>query len=236
MSFRLNPAVSENEKAVQSSMSANESKSLRKSDFYRFGNRIFSDINEERFKVLYSSNKASRPNTPVNEIIAALILKEMKHRNDEDVCQAICMDPGWRYALHLLPGQAGSKRKSCQKGISIRTLRRFRAKCIQYQAATGKDLIREEFKELAQKACQKLHINQKTLLMDSFMCNSNIKDMMRLEIVYTVVSNMVRELNRSDHVSILDGCANLQRYLKKGNHNRVLYRSVERSMQGFSVQ
>jgi len=41
-----------------------------------FQQLIFPAINEDRFEVLYS-DKPSRPNSPVNVIIGALILKEI---------------------------------------------------------------------------------------------------------------------------------------------------------------
>lgn len=41
-----------------------------------FADIVFPSINEERFSVLYSSNKCSRPNTPVNFIVGALILRK----------------------------------------------------------------------------------------------------------------------------------------------------------------
>lgn len=50
-----------------------------------FAEIIFPAIQEERFAVLYSSNIASRPNTPVNVIIVAMILKEMLGLTDNDV-------------------------------------------------------------------------------------------------------------------------------------------------------
>ena len=52
-----------------------ERKFLEKSWAKTFSDRIFPAINEDIFSVLYSS-KASRPNTPVNVIVGALILKE----------------------------------------------------------------------------------------------------------------------------------------------------------------
>lgn len=42
-----------------------------------FHNLILSNINEMDFKELYST-KASRPNVPVNILVSALILKELK--------------------------------------------------------------------------------------------------------------------------------------------------------------
>lgn len=42
-------------------------------------------INEERFAILYSDCKASRPNTPVNAVIGSLILKEMFTLTDDEL-------------------------------------------------------------------------------------------------------------------------------------------------------
>ena len=52
-----------------------ERKALEKSWAKIFADEIFPAIDEERFSVLYS-DKASRPNAPVNVIIGALIIKE----------------------------------------------------------------------------------------------------------------------------------------------------------------
>ena len=53
-----------------------ERKALEKSWAKIFADEIFPAIDEERFSVLYS-DKASRPNAPVNVIIGALIIKEL---------------------------------------------------------------------------------------------------------------------------------------------------------------
>ncbi|MBU8601241.1 hypothetical protein KM917_14050 [Virgibacillus pantothenticus] len=50
-------------------------------DFYRL---IFSQINEERFSVLYS-DKISRPNKPVNLLVSLLILKLEHSLSDEEL-------------------------------------------------------------------------------------------------------------------------------------------------------
>ena len=61
-----------------------EKRMLDKSWATQFADKIFPLINEERFSVLYS-DKASRPNTPVNVIIGALILKELRNQTDDEV-------------------------------------------------------------------------------------------------------------------------------------------------------
>ena len=53
-----------------------ERKALENSWAKIFADEIFPAIDEERFSVLYS-DKASRPNAPVNVIIGALIIKEL---------------------------------------------------------------------------------------------------------------------------------------------------------------
>ena len=52
-----------------------EKRVLEKSWAKTFAEKVFPAIDESIFSVLYS-DKASRPNTPVNVIVGALILKE----------------------------------------------------------------------------------------------------------------------------------------------------------------
>lgn len=49
-----------------------------------FADEIFPAIDEKRFSVLYS-DKASRPNTPVNVIVSALIIKELFDYSDDEM-------------------------------------------------------------------------------------------------------------------------------------------------------
>jgi len=65
-----------------------------------FSEIIFHAINEERFAVLYSDYKASRPNTPVNAIIGSLILKELFSLTDDELLASILCDVRFQYALH----------------------------------------------------------------------------------------------------------------------------------------
>ena len=67
---------------------------------FPFQEHIFPAINEDRFSVLYS-DKGSRPNTPVNVIIGALILKELLNKTDEELYKAIHLDLRFEFALRL---------------------------------------------------------------------------------------------------------------------------------------
>ena len=58
-----------------------EKRMLEKSWAKTFADKVFPAIDENIFSVLYSK-KASRPNTPVNVIVGALILKEALNVTD----------------------------------------------------------------------------------------------------------------------------------------------------------
>nr|WP_297873568.1 transposase [uncultured Blautia sp.] len=79
MSFRTNDCqqISLNDKLMN--LTEREKKALNKSWAKVFADEIFPAIDEERFSVLYS-DKASRPDTPVNVIIGALIIKELSDK------------------------------------------------------------------------------------------------------------------------------------------------------------
>ena len=75
-----------------STLSERDMRFLKQSPMFKFGEVVFPKINEERFAVLYSDHKFSRPNTPVNVIIGALIIKEMLGLTDEELFESILFD------------------------------------------------------------------------------------------------------------------------------------------------
>lgn len=66
MSFHLNNAQQMAIHDSLLSLTERERKYLNNSWAETFSKKIFPFIKEDRFKVLYSDNKASRPNNPVN--------------------------------------------------------------------------------------------------------------------------------------------------------------------------
>ena len=48
----------------------------------------------------YTVYKASRPNTPVNVIVGALIIKELFDYSDDEMLKILCWISGLQYALH----------------------------------------------------------------------------------------------------------------------------------------
>ncbi|MCI6301899.1 MAG: hypothetical protein MR652_01760 [Blautia sp.] len=72
------------------SLTEREKKTLKKSWAKVFADEIFPAIDEERFSVLYS-DKASRPNTPVNVIVGALIIKELFDYSDDEIVENLML-------------------------------------------------------------------------------------------------------------------------------------------------
>ena len=81
-------------------LSDREKRFLKNSWAKDFAENIFPAINEERFAVLYSSNGFSCPNTQVNVVISALLMKEMCALTDGELLSSILFDTRFQYALH----------------------------------------------------------------------------------------------------------------------------------------
>ena len=80
------------------SLTARERRMLEKSWAKPFAEKIFPLINEENFSVLYS-DKASRPNTPVNVIVGGMVLEELMGLTDEEFMDSLLFDSRFQYAL-----------------------------------------------------------------------------------------------------------------------------------------
>jgi len=187
---------------------------MEKSWAESFSRHVFEQINEERFSVIYSDNPASRPNTPVNVIVGLLILKEKMGFTDEECVEYLMFNVQAQYALRTTSFD--------EQPISDRTLSRFRERCERYFYETGIDLIKEEMKSLAAYQASILGVTSRLMRMDSLMVDSSCKKMSRLELLYTVVRNLVLAVVKAGYDSLLD--ERLVEYTKEGDKNNVCYR------------
>ena len=211
MSFKTNSAQQISLHDITNTLTTREKKMLDKSWAKDFAERIFPIIDENRYNVLYS-DKTSRPNTPVNIIIGALILKEIFDLTDDEIIETLMFDIRYRYALHTTSWD--------EQPLSDKTLSRFRIRCYTYETSTGIDLIHETITELSGEMAAIMKINRKLKRMDSFMVASNIKKLSRLELLYTCISNLVTRLHKQGRDDLLDG---LERYYDPDDYNRVVY-------------
>lgn len=183
---------------------------LEKSWAKTFADKVFPAIDEDIFSVLYSG-KASRPNTPVNVIIGALILKEALGDTDDELVQALMFDIRYQYALHTTSFE--------EQPLSDRTLSRFRARCLAYEIETETDLIHECITKMAKEISEFMDIAPNMQRMDSRMVAANIRNLSVLELFYTCVANLAKIMEQRD----TELPETVRHYTQKDDYNRFIY-------------
>lgn len=190
-------------------LTAREQRILEKSWAKHFAEKIFPKIDEKPYAVLYST-KDSRPNTPVNVQIGALILKELTGQSDDEIFESLLFDVRYQYALHTTSME--------EQPMSDRTLGRFRQRCTAYEQETGIDLLHGTITALAEEMAEIMKVDRTLKRMDSFMVASNIKKMSRLELLYTCVSNLVKAASKQK----IEIPGELSHYLCENDRNEVI--------------
>ena len=190
---------------------------LEKSWAKVFADKVFPAIDEDIFSVLYS-DKASRPNTPVNVIIGALILKEALGDTDDEMVQALMFDIRYQYALHTTSFE--------EQPLSDRTLSRFRARCLAYETETEIDLIHECVSRMAKEIAVFMNITPNMQRMDSLMIAANIRNLSMLELFYTCVANLAKIMVKRG-TKLSDG---QQHYVEKDDYNHFIYHQKSTSV------
>lgn len=191
-------------------LTAREQKFLEKSWAKPFAEIIFPAIDERPFSVLYS-NKDSRPNSPVNVIIASLIAKELTGETDDEIVESLMFDIRYQHAFHTTHFE--------EQPLSDRTLGRFRERCYTYELETGIDLLHDTVISLADAMSKLMKTNHQLKRMDSMMVASNIKKMSRLELLYTCVANLSRQMKRNQTTLP----EQLLHYTEDNDRNKVIY-------------
>lgn len=177
-----------------------------------FSEIIFHNIDEMMFAPLYSEKRNSRPNAPVNVIVGALILKELNGLTDDEIIEECEFDFRYQYALHTTSYE--------NQPLSDRTFSRFRERNAAYELTTGVDLIHDCITSLSEQILKFMEINPTIKRMDSMMIGSNIRQMGRVELLYTCIANLVRKLSQDSNCNLID---NLRNYEDPNNRNRVVY-------------
>lgn len=184
---------------------------LEKSWAKVFSDEIFPAIDEERFRVLYSQN-ASRPNTPVNIIVGALIIKELFTLSDDEIVENLMLDIHYQYALHTTSYE--------EQPLSDKSLSRFRKRCYEYEKTTGVDLFHECVCDLNRKIAKLMGINSHVKRMDSLMIEANIRKLSRIELLYSCVARLAKRIEKKEGIGKLTG---LEHYCQPGDRNFIVY-------------
>lgn len=192
-------------------LTAREQKALENSWAKVFADEIFPAIDEKRFSALYS-NKASRPNTPVNVIVGALIIKELFDYSDDEMVENLMLDFRLQYALHTTSFE--------EQPLSNKTLSRFRKRCYEYETLYNQDLYHDCVRDLSSSIAKLIGISGKVRRMNSMMIESNIRRLSRMELIYTCISKFATYLNKTEGPILPDALAH---YADPNDYNRVIY-------------
>jgi len=193
----------------ENELSNNQRTLLENSKEKWFYKLVFSSINEHDFRALYS-DKASRPNTPVNILVSALILKEHKGISFDELVESVMFDLRFKTALGL--------EHIDTMPFSRATIFNFQNRVLQYQEQTGINLIEQVFDNLSAKQIKQLFIKADIQRTDSTLISSNIRKYSRIQLLVEVLIRLERILKKSDLQSIGEL---LQAYLRKGSDKYV---------------
>ncbi len=211
MSFKTNECQQLSFEDSFMNLTDRERKALEKSWAKIFADEIFPAIDEERFSVLYS-DKASRPNTPVNVIIGALIIKELFDYSDDEIVENLMLDLHLQYALHTT--------SFVEQPLSDKTLSRFRRRCYDYETLHGVDLYHDCVKDISSKIAKIMKLNGRVRRMDSMMIEANIRFLSRMELIYTCISKLVVFLTKNHPDKVVES---LKHYADPNDYNRIFY-------------
>lgn len=213
MSFRKNQSQQVSFSDAFWGLTDREKKALERSWAKVFAEDIFPNINEEPFNVLYS-DKASRPNTPVNVIVGALLIKELFGISDDEMVDNLMLDPRYQYALHTTSFE--------EQPLSDKSLSRFRIRCYDYETTHGVDLYHECIESLSGAIAKLMKIDGRVRRMDSTMIEANIRRLSRMELLYTSIAKLIKYL---DKVGAEFDRERFGHYLEPNDYNKVIYHS-----------
>jgi hypothetical protein len=183
----------------------------------QFRQQVTNRINEDIFKPLFNGTMGA-PNAPIRILVAMMALKEGKGISDEHLYDECRFNLTTRSALGLV---------NIDDEIPVEsTYYLFRKRIVDYEAATGKNLLDEAFVEITKEHCLEFGVAGKRLRMDSKLMGSNIAWYTRYEIVHETIqkywkSRSARPINLNKHEGVL-----LDELLEESGRN-VSYRSTK---------
>ena len=154
--------------------------------FYR---EIFFRIDETPFAVLYS-DQPSRPNSAINVLVGAEILKAGFGWSDEELWDHLQFNLQVRFALGL--------RNMSVMPFEMRTVYNFRQRVSRHMQESGENLIEQVFVQVTDEQLAALELKTGHQRMDSVLVASNIRQMSRLQLLVEVVQRVWRILTEAD--------------------------------------
>ncbi len=162
---------------------------LRNSWAETFYQEFFCRPDEEPLGMLYA-DVPSRPNVPVNVLVAPEFLKAANGWTDEELYDQVCYNIQVRYALGY--------RQLGEGYFDLRTLYYFRERLSRHMQETGENLLEQAFAQVTDEQLQAFGLKTGKQRMDSTQLASNIRQMGRVQLPVTVLQRVWRMLSSSD--------------------------------------
>jgi len=162
---------------------------LKKSKGYQFYEIVFQQIEEEDFRCLYSE-KFSAPNSPVNCLVSAMILCQLRDWSHEELENQIAFNIEIKLALGL--------KDIASIPFSMRTFYNFMIRLSSYEEREKINLIEQVFLKLTKKQTNSLGIKTTIQRGDSVLLESGIKSYSRLSLLVEVLSRVYSILKQED--------------------------------------
>lgn len=171
---------------VDNLMTERSRKRLEKSWAVPFYRDVFCNIDESKFKPLFSHTGA--PNTPVNILVSLELFKYMFGWSDDQL-----MD---EYDFNYLVNHAVGNRQIGLRPIAEKTLYNFRTRVFQYLAQHPEEEgpVFEQFLTLLDAYARSAQIKMSEQRLDTTMFMSNIKKSGRLALCFDVLELAVRAI------------------------------------------
>ena len=177
---------------VTRTLSSKQIKMWENSVEHTFFQNIFSKIDETSFSILYSDKK-SRPNVPINQLVASLILKHLFNWTYERLFNNLNFNILTRHAIGI--------DVLTDNVFSEASIFNFQNRVINHFLTTGSDLLTEVFDKVTTEQLKEFGIKTDIQRGDSFLMGSNIFDYSRLQLLIEVLLRLYRILEEDDAIT-----------------------------------
>ncbi|HKZ41380.1 MAG TPA: transposase, partial [Candidatus Hodarchaeales archaeon] len=164
-------------------------KGIEESEEAKFHEIIFSNINEEDFRCLYSEVD-SRPNAPINCMVTAIFLHYRRSWTYEQLLENI--------QFNLLTKVALGLQTLDELPFVESTLFNFLNRLASHFVETGENLLEKVFDRLTEKQIKELKLRTDIQRTDSFQAASNIRQYTRLQLLVEMLIRVYRVLREDD--------------------------------------
>lgn len=209
--FRKNEVHRQRDMFGRENFGLSESKYLKalKSREYCFYEEVFCRIDEGIFEPLFASGWG-RPNAPLNSMVAAMVLREVRHCTYAELFRSLDFDVLTRMAIGLTD--------MCETPFCPATLFNFQDRLVHYEREGGPNFFEQLFHSITGDLLERFGIDASIQRCDSFAAMSNIANYGRVRLLVEVLLRLYRVLETSDREKI-DSI--VQRYTSQSSDNYV---------------